>query len=266
MAIRYDNKLNNEIRRIVNNYNSKIRRLDTTDSNIYVPKKYDASMIKALKESVSNRADLRRKLGVLEEFTKRGGEALVGSNKVPKYQLVSAKKYQSLLKRRINKKLDFYRSTEATNKGIKEDYTMAKMRETDYVNALAKKVKLLDVNIESLTSDILDSFLGLLESNARTRSDKVWQQNFIDLFEDTASTYGYDKEKLKEMMKKIKNLKPSEFNRLFNTERTVQQVIYYYKQLKDIGNEVNIKAMQDDVFTNLDSLYDNLDTILQDYE
>ena len=73
MAIRYDQKLNNEIRRIVNNYNAKIRRLNKRE-DLTLPPLFDRQALKSMKQSTKSRADLRRKLKNLQEFSKRGGE------------------------------------------------------------------------------------------------------------------------------------------------------------------------------------------------
>ena len=50
MAIRYDEKLNKKIRRIVNNYNAKIRRLNKRE-DLTLPPLFDRQALKSMKQS-----------------------------------------------------------------------------------------------------------------------------------------------------------------------------------------------------------------------
>ena len=68
MAIRYDEKIMNEIRRVVRNYNAKIKRLEGR-KDLVLPTRFDRQAMKVLRETTSNRADLRSKLKNLQEFT-----------------------------------------------------------------------------------------------------------------------------------------------------------------------------------------------------
>lgn len=268
MAIRYDKKLNNEIKKIVNSYNAKIRRLEKSDENYILPDKISARSLEALKGSVSNRADLRRRLRDLESFTERGGEKtiVVNNTKMPKYQYKNIKRYQSLIKRRVDKKIDYYENKRPTNAGIEEDTTFAKMGDRDYLNALAKRKLLLEKDLSNMSNEDREKFLDLLQSNARTRSASTWKSNYLDILIDTGKVYGYDDEKLNALEKKLSKLSPSEFDRLFTTERTIQQILYYYKPINDLGVDVALDNMQDDALSNFDNLYSNIDEILKDYE
>ena len=267
MAIRYDKKFNNEIRRIVNNYNAKIRRLEKINSDVILPDKFNKDALESLKGSVSNRKDLRWRLKDLETFTQRGAEKniVVDGAEIPKYQYQNIRRYQSLVKRRINTKIKFYETKKATNAGKKEDVTFAQMGERDYLNALAKKELLLDKDISNLTNEERENLLRLLQNNSRTISIKNWQDNYIEILNDTGRTYGYNNNKLEVIKILTKRLDPSKFDKLFKTERTIQQIIYYYKPIKDFGIDLNIEDNVDDVTANFDNLYDNMFNILEDY-
>lgn len=268
MAIRYDKKLTNEINRIVRNYNAKIRRLEKLDSDVILPDKFNKEALKSLKGSVSNRADLRRRLKELETFTQRGAEKniVVDGTNIPKYQYQNIKRYQGLVRRRINTKIKFYETKKPTNKGEAEAATYAQMGERDYLNALAKRKMLLEKDISNLSIEEREKFLDLLRSNARTRSANIWKTNYLDILVDTGKTYGFDENKLQTIEQRLSKLTPAQFDKLATSERTIQQILYYYKPIKDIGVDVAIDNLTDDALANFDNLYNNLEDILKDYE
>lgn len=268
MAIRYDRKLTNEINRIVRNYNAKIRRLEKVESDVILPDKFTKESLASLKGSVSNRADLRRRLKDLETFTERGAEKniIVDNTSIPKYQYKNIRRYQGLVKRRINTKIKFYETKKPTNKGEAESATFAQMGERDYLNALAKRKLLLEKDLASLSNEEREKFLELLQSNARTRSANIWKENYLDILVDTGRTYGFDDEKLQTLEQKLSKLTPAQFDKLATQERTIQQILYYYKPIKDLGVDVALDNMADDAIANFDNLYNNIDEILKDYE
>lgn len=268
MAIRYDKKLNNEISRVVRNYNAKIRRLEKTGSNVVLPEKFGREALKSLKETTSNRADLRRRLKELERFTARGGEQLikVKGQTIPKYQYQNIKSYQNLLKRRVNKRLEFYETTTKTTAGRKGDVTLAQMGEQDYLNLVAKKEVLLKKDYLNLLSEEREKYLDLLRTNTRTKDPNIWKQNYLGILIDTGLSFGYDKDKLNTIKERLNKLSANNIDKLISQENTVKNVIYHYDAIKDITDEAGRSALKDDVFSNFDTIYDNLDKIIAQYE
>lgn len=268
MAIRYDTKLNNEIRRIVNNYNAKIRRLEKQDTEYILPQKFDKEALKSLKASVSNRQDLRRRLKELQNFTSRGAEKVITykGTKLPSYQVKNIKMYQSVIKRRLNKKINYYETTHPTSSGVVQDVTFAQAGERDYLNALAKKRVLLNRDISTLSNiREYENYVNTLRGNARTISDRIWKSNYMDIIMEQGYIYGYNSDKLEEIRNKLNKLTPAQFNKLYNTEATVKQIMFLYKGTKDIGNGLKVEDLEDDIISVFDSLYDNLDEILEEY-
>lgn len=268
MAIRYSKKTNERIDKLVRNYNAKINRLARSGSDIALPRKLSREAVVALKNSVSNRADLNRRLADLSSFTARGGEKLISvkGTTLPKYQYETITRYKRLLSRRINAKIKFYTEERPKNKGVDEYSTYAQMGDKDYLNAVAKKNLLLNKKLEDLSGTDIDTYIDLLQRNAKTKSKELWKENYIDILVDTADTYGYDKVKTDQLVRRLNKLTPAQLDKLFTSERTIQQILYYYKPIKDLGIEVAVKDMQDDALVNFDNLYNNLDEILAEYE
>lgn len=267
MAIRYDNKIINEIRRVVNNYNAKIKRLEGRE-DVAIPDKITRTDVKELKETTKTRADLNRKLKNLQEFTKRGGEKYikVKGSTVPKYQYKQAQRYRNLISRRLKSREQFNLSTFPTYEGKKEKFTIAEQFNEETRNIQAKKKQLLDVDYLGYSPEEMSDYIALLESNARTVNLSTWQQNYADMLLESGYVYGIPHAKLHELREKILDLSPSQFDKLFKTESTIKQILYYYNQINELGVDVAYENMESDVVSIYDSLFENIDDILEDYK
>lgn len=267
MAIRYDQKINNEIRRIVNNYNAKIKRLEGR-TDISVPSKIGRDELKTLRETTRNRADLNRKLKNLQEFTKRGGEKniKVKGRVIPRYQYKQAQRYRNLISRRLKVRELFNKSTFPTYEGKKEKFTIAEQFNEEQRNIEAQRRMLLDVDYLGYSPEELSLYIANLESNARTVNLSMWQQNYADMLLESGYVYGIPHSKLHELREKILDLSPSQFDKLFKTESTIKQILYYYNQINELGVDVAYENMESDVVSIYDSLFENIDDILEDYK
>lgn len=265
MAVRYDKKFNAEIRKVVNAYNAKINRLSKAGTMNYLPKKFSANALKNLKVTAKSRKDVRRRLKDLESFTKRGGEKniQVGKTNIPKYQYESVKKYRRLVTRNINAKLKKYESTKPVSSGKKEKLTFAEQGSDEYLNVLANKEKLLDEpDIESMSEKEIDMYIHKLRVSLRDYDLNVWQNNYIDIFQDTALSYGYDPDKLETITWALQQLDPEQFDELAFEDRNIKAVLTHYKSLLDIQTAEAFEKSSDTVIDNLDAIYDNLSGIL----
>lgn len=263
MAIRYDTKLKNKINRVVRNYNAKIRRLSGKGYDL--PSKI---AVRTLKSSTRNRADLNRKLKNLQEFTKRGGEKniMVKGRSIPQYRYKQIQRYRGLISRRLTAREEFNKSTYPTYGGIKEKFTIAEQFDEETRNIQAQREKLLNVDYLDMDSKNLSEYLLDLESNARTVNLTEWQKNYADILIDTGYVHGLSHKKLHELREKLLDLTPSQFDKLFKTESTIKQLVYYYNQINELGVDIPYTSKQhEDVVSVYDSLFNNIDTILDDY-
>ena len=89
MAIRYDKNLQNEITRVVRNFNNKINRLEKLQNDLILPDKITK---KSLTERYYTRKDLQRKLNELKRFSTRGIEKTIETKaglKLSEYELIN---------------------------------------------------------------------------------------------------------------------------------------------------------------------------------
>lgn len=260
--IRYDEKLNNKINRVVKNYNAKIRRLEKLNKeNVYIPKKIDKSVLNSLKESVNTRVDLNRRIKDLEEFNKRGGEEYVKGTHTPRYINNNIKRYKRILNYNIKKEQNRIRDQYIKdNRNL--DYLIFDM---DYKNLEAKK-KMADVNIKGRSIEDLNTYLNKLKSNTREIDFEQWQSNYMDMLLDTGYMYGLDSHKLQKLRRKLETLDAREFDKLYKNEKIINQILYYYKQITDIAITYTYNEMESDIVGLYDELFNNIDEIIKDYE
>ncbi|MBO7697041.1 MAG: hypothetical protein J6T10_30795 [Methanobrevibacter sp.] len=263
MAIRYDTKFNNKINRIVKNYNAKIKRLSGKGYDL--PSKI---AVRTLKQTTRNRADLNRKLKNLMEFTKRGGEKniMVKGREIPQYRYKQIQRYRGLISRRLTAREEFNKTTKPTYEGKEERYTLYEQFNEESRNIEAQRKMLLDVNYLDYTGTELTDYLEKLESNARTVNLSEWQKNYADMLLESGYVYNIPHAKLHDLREKVLDLSPAQFDKLFKTESTIKQILYYYNQINELGVDVAFENMESDVVSIYESLFENIDDILKDYK
>ena len=263
MAIRYDTKFNNKINKIVKNYNAKIRRLSGKGYDL--PSKI---AVRTLKKTTRNRADLNRKLRNLQEFTKRGGEKniMVKGREIPQYRYKQIQRYRGLISRRLTAREEFNKTTKPTYEGKEERYTLYEQFNEESRNIEAQRKMLLDVDYLDYSVTELTEYLDKLESNARTVNLSEWQKNYADMLLESGYVYNIPHAKLHDLREKVLDLSPAQFDKLFKTESTIKQILYYYNQINELGVDVAFENMESDVVSIYESLFENIDDILKDYK
>ena len=78
MAINYDKKLNNEINRVVKNFNQKITRLEKQNREL-LPSK---TTTKEIKNAITTKRELNQKLRELKQFSQKGIENVITKIKI----------------------------------------------------------------------------------------------------------------------------------------------------------------------------------------
>lgn len=267
MAVRYDKKFNAEISKVVNAYNRKINRLTKLNAGYDLPKKFSAEALKSLKKTAGTRREVRRKLKDLQSFTTRGGEKniRVGGTTMPRYQYTNIKRYRRILSSQISRKMKRYETTRPITGTKEEPFTFSQYGSQEYLTLKAKQLTLLDKDITSLTKSEVKSYLNKLIANVEPKKLDVWQNNYIDILEDTALSYGYDPDKLDYIVSKLKALTPDQFDDLSFISRNIKSVMYAYKVLESIQTPKELADVGDDVLNNLDEIFENIDDIIELY-
>ena len=267
MAVRYDTKFMNEIRNIVNAYNRKISRLAKQDTNYILPEKFGVEAVKSMKATAITRADVRRRLKDLQSFTARGGEKniTVGKTTLPKYQYTNIKRYQRLLKVQTTRKIREFETRKPRLNAKEQPFTFAQYGSQEYLTLRAKRELLLEKDIESMTFKERQNYIESLRANTKTVDLNIWRNNFLNIFQDTALSYGYDPTKLDIINTMLNKLTPEQIDDLTFIDKNIKEVIYGYRKLENIKSASQLETAGEEARKNLDQIFENLPTLIKDY-
>ena len=263
MAIRYTKKLNTSINQIVINYNAKIARLEKVKEELYLPEK---TSVKELKESAKNRRELNRMLKDLERYSQRGMEKTVKFSsgvEMSKYQAEKLKRNLRIAKAKTTRDIKTFKSTPIKVFGIPQN-TPHEYDEA-YLNLKAQREKLeKDISklnkreIERLESNIAD----ILESS---EMEEMYKENWLDMIEKLSYYGEIDSKKKDEIINRIKNIKASNFTKLYRNEKSIKALQELYRDVVRNKSMVD-NELSSDIQDVLSNFYSNLDVILKDYE
>ena len=261
--IRYDKKLNKEIRRIVNKYNAKIRRTAAKDSYslLYIPNKITAADLKLIKQTSRTRNDLRRRLSELEEYTKRGGEIIQASG-IPVYQEKIAKRYRKAARAKITRTRKYYETHGLTNAGVEEPLSMS----YQFDENIRTLNRLSDITNRELTASNIEDYIYTMRGNLRDVNNRQWQQNYTNMILDTSYLANISHERVHAVREKLMSLTPEQFANLTKRERLVKNIIFYYKSINELGLDVTSENYEEEIVQNFNELEKNLDIILAEYK
>lgn len=270
MAIRYDKKLNQEINRVVKNFNQKIARLEKTEKDLILPEKITK---KELKENYYTRTDLRRKLRELKRYSNRGIEETIttsGGVTLSKYELKNLQIESRRIKANLTREIKRLEVTTPKVFGKEQATTFSQMGDQYFLNLQARRKALEKGKITNLSKEQLQQYNKLLQKTRRNKEyyNNVFKENYQNMLTDLGYFYGYDNQKLNELKEKINKLESDKFLKLFREEKSIQAILDYYPNIKVKAgkNAINPDDIKEDVTVLYDALIDNIDNILKDYD
>ena len=263
--IRYDKKLNQEINRVIKNYNQKIKRIEKyTDSFNYILP--ETITKKALKQNVYTRNELRRKLAELKRFSKRGAEDIMqlsGGYVLSRFEFENLKREKARVQRNISREIKRLETEKPKVFGKVQSMTFAQMGDSYYLNLKAKRENLLK-DIQNLKNDEFKRFKEFVYKTGRSREyqSSLFRENYKKMLTDLGYYTGYDKEKLKTLEDKLNKLNNRQFYKLFQSEKSIKAITEYYPLVTGSIKGFNPTDIKDDVATLYDNLIENIDDII----
>lgn len=262
MAIRYDKKLNAEIRKQVNNFNAKIRYYEK-QGKLLLPEKVSISDIK---DTSYTRQDIRRKLNRLKRLNKKSVELVTSKGGVTStiYEKRNLEIEFMRASRKINNKIKKFKQTRVRSFGKNEDVTIAEMFGEEMQNVMSKRQILNENKISNLNLKERERLKRLLTRINNQQISPTFKNNYIDALTSTGYFYDYDTDKLKTIEDKLDKLTDEDFTSLFSSDVGIKSILDYYKLLK-MQSGFNPSDAKDDVKQVYDAIYDNIDDILKNY-
>lgn len=277
MAYKISKQSEAELKRAVNNFNSKVKRLESVDREIDIPEKAN---ITAIKERVTNKWELNREIDKLERFTQRNAEDLIKNESgvvLSRWEFENIQREQKRLSARLLREIERYGKIKPSEFGEKQALSYAQMGDDKLYNLKSRYKAISNKKIRNINKDQLSKLIGYINTtNANYRSTKkeIFYDNFIDgTLLNLGYIIGYDKDKIKHIKDKLNELTPDQFVKAFNSELSLR-----YIQDKNVSpdkskpeeeqtlTEKQIGELTDDLTPVLDELYENIDTIVDSYK
>ena len=267
VAIRYDKKINQEINRTIKNFNQKIARLEKEQRDLILPDKITK---KALKESVYTRTELKRKLKELQRYSERGIESTLKTTtgiEISKYELVNLQKESARIKRNLTREIKKMQIEKPKVFGKQQARTFAEMGDPQYLNLVARRKALEKGKLTKLTKEEYERYKKLVIRTARNKTymNNIFKENYLKMLTDLGYYYKYDKDKMKLLEEKLLKLDSNNFQKLFESDKSIKAILDYYPVVTDTRTGINPEDIKEDVTNLYDSLINNLDDILKDY-
>lgn len=217
--IRWTESDNEELRKVVKNFNAKISRLEKKNPELkdVLPER---ASVKDIKKLVDTRQDLKRELNSLRRFTKRGSEEVVDvpdneyNLKITKWQKKEMTMREGIINRKKKKRLKELEELEMTSRGEKLGYKKGEfgMGKVDK-NAL-KPTKAFPPKMDKYDLKAKDKTLKKQsQSTYFDKKDMRLKANYIRGLE-----LNYNAEDLKKIIKSIEDMDFKEFYKRWQAE------------------------------------------------
>lgn len=218
--IRWRDSDQQELRRVVKNFNAKIDRLakKNPETAFALPEKVTVGQ---MRELITTRNDLNRELNSLRRFSKRGSEELVvlPDNKyktsITKWQKQEMQLYAGLVTKARAKRKEMIDSIEKTSAGEKLGYTVGQigMGEADKValkpvgNVFYKTMDRTNAHkrMKSLRKQAQDSYYN--------KADTIYKDNYINSLRRS-----YSEEDIEEIIKIVDGMPMKDFVDIIKAE------------------------------------------------
>ena len=231
--IRWSKQDQEEISRVVRNFNSKISRLAKQNPEIasILPEKVSS---RELKELINTRQDLKRELNALKRFSKRGSEEIVDvpnseyGLKITHWQRTEMNRRIGVINRKRKMRLNELQNIEMTSRGESLGYTRGQLG-----MGKAEEVALQPMTAFYRTMGNMDlkkrwkSILTQSQSDYFTKRDYQVRDNYV-----TGLKQNYNEDEIKDIIDKIENMDIKDFLNIFNQEGGTFEFLYPNSELE----------------------------------
>lgn len=218
MAIKYDADLNNEIRRIVKNFNQKRNRALKRGFS-YLPNK---AFVSEIKTSFDNRTDLKRYLKELEKFNKLKDYALetvetLAGGRTSRYNLMYIKDNLKDTKAFFDRQI-----AEANELFASDPYSIARR---EYLFNLEQKRRYLDINIMNLDQSGIKTFQKYTAQALNyNKSNITAYKGFLSGVEQIMKNAGIDQKRINQLYEKMANISPAQFIKMYRKSDVIAKL------------------------------------------
>ena len=232
------------LRKAVNRYNRKLRRIQKkyeNEDNVMLP---DLLNVRSLKEDIKTRKDLNNQLKSIERFMKRGSEELLPPNEAG----VVLTKYQrneiriGIIRSKANLRKQIEKLEEIRVDTDNPSLNFARYRfKTDEISNLKTKMESLN-NVNKRDKQGLRNLIQRIgKYSSQTRLHKqniIYKENYIEALSKVFKyANGFD-----ELIEKLEKIDPDEFYKMIAFDDIVSDIKYIYDE-KSKGQEGDLDGL-----------------------
>lgn len=243
-AIKWRRSDEQELKRVVKNFNAKLSRIMKKDPSIaeYLPPRVS---YKELREGILSRQELNRELNSLKRFSQKGSEKIVTAKntglKVTAWEKKEVGIQVAIINRERTRKRKLLEEEEATSRGQRLNQKRSQMNSIR-MNELNKKV----FNFDKIKKSDWDKYRATVKRqshpNFQSEADENLRQNYIkglkEVFGETDET--------KQLIEEIEKLPLKQFITKFYKEQEATVDFIY----DPIEAERKLRILKDDVWKN----------------
>ena len=267
MAFKISASAEKDLKRAINNFNAKVKRLENIEGDIYIPEKAN---ITAIKNRVTNKWELNREIDKLERFTQRNAEELIKNKAgtvLSRWEYENLQREQKRLSARLLREIEQYGSIKPKEFGESQAASYAQMGDGKLMNLKAKREFLLNKSVSKANPLQLKQLIGkinTLNANYKTSKKQTFYDNYLDGTLINLGYYiNYDTKKLDYIREKLSELSPDQFVKAYNEELSLK---YIQERNTEVPQEEDTPIDDGDITPVLDELYKNIDKIVSNYK
>lgn len=217
MAIRYDSKIQSEIRKTVKNFNAKISRLEKQGREL-IPNKVS---VQELKDFYTDRKELQRKLKQMRKFSTRGIEDIVKTSKgyrLTKYDLSIIKQERTRAIRRSKREI----------KRLRENLSPLQITRKSALNLEEDRLRILQRDVMDLSSTQLQSLVSNINRELNyDKKTEQFQENFFNAIFYEAGVADVESSTVENIQNTLAKLTPDQLLKLYKEDPNINALMDY---------------------------------------
>lgn len=258
--VKITTKTSNELNRVIRNFNAKVKRLEKSGRDLELPQKITK---KELLSNINSSQELKRNMKQLQRFSRKGVEESIMMASGEKISIWE--KQEFIIQKRsatakLTKKIKDLQVKPVKVAGKKQSGTFETVGDSSYLNLVAQRERIRNKRFEDMTKRDLQRYKSLTRKILKDGHNSVFRESYKTMVIDMAYKYGFDQDKTDQILDKIDQLKDKEFLKLFNEDRAIKSILFYYS-----GTKKKVDDFTPEIITLFEEVYANIDEILKDY-
>ena len=240
-----NNLYNQNITRVVSNFNRKVARLQKAGYDL-LPSKVS---VREIKKRFDNKTELNTYLRDLQRFSRRGAEEVItiGGKDYTKYEVDVFKRKLRRERYKLNKEI-------VQAKSVTPKYPM--QHDIFLANLQAKRNTL-----SNDWQDLIGQKVGINLFKQDSTYLETYNNYFSILFQD-AYQLGFEDEKIEHIKSQLLKLKPRQFIGALEDDQNIQYIFEYYHAL----TRTSYSGGDNTAYDAVQELYENIGAIIEKYK